>query len=169
MKFLLLFMFVAVALADEESETETTQERAARNLARVFRIDPKDGVHCANKSEVTMVDLRNVEEVIMTDTEPTDMNSVKRGCCAMVCSAQKKGVMVGGVVQEEELMKFLQETGIPEDLERQARNVVHACKEQETETSDECIAGYKFMKCTYKRSRTIGEHGNAKMRGLSWS
>ncbi|XP_076282970.1 pheromone-binding protein Gp-9-like [Lasioglossum baleicum] len=150
MKYLLLFMFVAVALADQVSET--TQERAARNLARVFRIDSKDILECVNKSQATMEDVLYMFVVMESgDTEVTNMTSLKKASCAMVCCAQKKGFMVGAVVQEEEMIKTYQKMGMPEDAERQVRNILRNCKEQVTDTSDECMAGYQFFKCSLKR------------------
>ncbi|XP_076282968.1 uncharacterized protein LOC143210204 [Lasioglossum baleicum] len=157
MKFLLLFTFVTVALAEQESVT--TQERAAQYLAREFRIDPKDSLECVNKSEATMEDLRYMEDAIdLSETEATDMKSFKKGICALACCAQKIGFLVGGVVQVEEVFKFFQKIGIPEDIQSQMRNNVRICKEQVTDTSDECMAYHKFAKCMYKRRETIVQH-----------
>ncbi|XP_076282962.1 uncharacterized protein LOC143210201 isoform X1 [Lasioglossum baleicum] len=157
MKLLLLFMLVAVALADQE--TETTQERAAQTIARVFQIDPKESLECVNKSEATMEDLRYMQDAIhFSDTEATDMKSLKKATCAMVCSAQKIGIMVGGVVQEEELFKFYQKSNIPAEILRLMPNIIHNCKEQVTDTSDECMAYHKFDKCMNKRSQTMVQH-----------
>ncbi|XP_076282967.1 uncharacterized protein LOC143210203 isoform X2 [Lasioglossum baleicum] len=121
MKLLLLFMLVAVALAYQE--TETTQEKAARILARIFRIDPKESLECVNKSEATLEDLQYMQQdAVLSDTEATDMKSLKKATCAMVCCAQKIGIMVGGAIQLEEIFKFFKKIGVPEDFEIPLRN-----------------------------------------------
>ncbi|XP_076282969.1 uncharacterized protein LOC143210205 [Lasioglossum baleicum] len=157
MKFLLLFTFVTVALANQNFNLGP--EQLARSLARAFQIDPMDSLECIHKSEVTMDDLRYMEDVIdLGDNEVTDMKSLKKASCALVCCAQKRGFMVGAVVQEEEVFKFFQKIGIPEDIEIQMRSTVRICKEQVTDTSDQCMAGYKFIKCAYQRSQLITQH-----------
>ncbi|XP_076282965.1 uncharacterized protein LOC143210202 [Lasioglossum baleicum] len=157
MKFLLLFTFVTVALAAQKSELPT--DKLAREIASELQIDPVDSIECVRKSEATREDFLYMKDVIdLGDNEVTDMKSLKKASCAMVCCAQKRGFMVGGVVQLEELFKFFLNRGIPEDIESQVYNIMRICKEQVTDTSDECMAGYKFIKCTYKRSRTIVQH-----------
>ncbi|XP_076282964.1 uncharacterized protein LOC143210201 isoform X3 [Lasioglossum baleicum] len=157
MKFLLLFMFVAVALAVQESKLRPN--KMARDLASIFQIDPVDSLECVRTSKVRIEDLRYMKDVIdLGDNEVTNLESLKKASCVLVCCAQKREIMVGGVVQLEELFKFFQKIGIPEDLENQLRIIVGICKEQVTDTSDECMAGYKFLKCAYQRLQTIVQH-----------
>ncbi|XP_076277297.1 pheromone-binding protein Gp-9-like [Lasioglossum baleicum] len=153
MKFLILFMFVAVALADQESEDSLND--VPKILAKAFEIEQTDGLECVNKSGTTYDDMKkltwaiNISDGGDITCEVKDKPSLKKPACAVVCCAQKKGLMIGREVQVEEMSKYIKGIFLA-NVEVQVRNAVGTCKEEVTEISDECMVGFEFVKCMYK-------------------
>ncbi|XP_076662311.1 uncharacterized protein LOC143365742 isoform X2 [Halictus rubicundus] len=153
MKLLLLFMFVAVAVAIEESDTQL-----ATSYTRVLNITQEQALECIQKTGVTIEDMKRMEDSMpQTESEITDMKSVKRASCATVCCAQKQGTMVGKEIQLVEMFNYFEQYGAPKDVEETLKTSARLCKDEVSvaDTEDECMVCYRFLKCMYVRGRTV--------------
>ncbi|XP_076662320.1 uncharacterized protein LOC143365744 isoform X1 [Halictus rubicundus] len=151
MKLLLLFMFVAVAVATEESDADF-----ARTFARSFNINREQALECIQKTGVTSEDIKRMRDSLdHSESEITDMKSVKTASCATVCGARKEGTIVGKEIQLGEMFNHFEQTGMPKDLLETLKDCGRFCKDQVADTEDECMVAYRFVKCMHIRFRTM--------------
>ncbi|XP_076662319.1 uncharacterized protein LOC143365743 [Halictus rubicundus] len=151
MKLLLLFMFVAVAVATEESNT-----KLAKSFVRIFNITQEQALECIKKTGVTSEDLRKLEDSVdQNESETTDMKSMRTAGCATVCAAQKQGTMVGKEIQLVGVFNYLEQMAELKDTVETVKNSARLCKDEVADIEDECMVGYRFVKCVYRRSHTV--------------
>nr|XP_033327927.1 uncharacterized protein LOC117221236 [Megalopta genalis] len=147
MKFLLLLAFVAVAAAMRTFESEEAENlQIAEDFRVVFKISIEEGLECINKTGVRLANLDYWKITLdMEDNEITDKEGLKKACCALVCCAQKRGLMEGTDIQIEKMVDELRV--LPLSVQTAVRKSATVCKEQVRDQKDLCFLGYDFFKC----------------------
>ncbi|XP_033327925.2 uncharacterized protein LOC117221234 [Megalopta genalis] len=155
MKFLLLLAFVAVAAAMRTFESEEAEKKfIASHFQRFFNISTEKAQECVVISGVTLANLRYWEDNLDSEeNEITDRESMKKACCALVCCAQKRGLMIGTEIQMQEVFESI--AILPVEVNNILHDVTVVCEQQVREQKDECLVGCNFFKCVMDRSHPL--------------
>ncbi|XP_076761975.1 uncharacterized protein LOC143429964 [Xylocopa sonorina] len=146
---ILLPLVTVMAGSSIDMDNPMAREMLIQGLADVYSIEKWQVDKCLQKMGTKPIDI-----FLLQESNNIDESSLRKSTCALTCCAQVAGLMTGSKLEMKAIYAVI-EHEIEAPLRLIYMKQVDECAEIAKNQTDECMVGYKFLKCFIQKSSEV--------------